>query len=109
MQKAINRWERGLKCTGGAIRPDKSFVCPISLKWDNQGDYSFENPEDLGIELTVNNKFNEREELKQFHPRKEYETLGVFMGPDVSQTDQLREISKKATSWADKIITGYLP
>ena len=29
MKKAINRWEGGLKFTGGAIRTDKPFVYPI--------------------------------------------------------------------------------
>ena len=55
MQKAINRWERGLKVTGGTIRTDKSFVYPISFMWDDQGDYSFEIPEDHNVEFTLNN------------------------------------------------------
>ena len=38
MQKTINRWERGLKSIRGAIRPDKSFIHPIYLKWYHQGD-----------------------------------------------------------------------
>ena len=46
MQKSICIWERGLKSRGVAIIPYKSFLYHISFKWDNQGDYSFENPED---------------------------------------------------------------
>ena len=46
MQKSINRWEGGIKYTIVSIIPDKSFVYPISFKWYDQGDYSFENPED---------------------------------------------------------------
>ena len=55
------------------------------------------------MELTVNNEFGERDLLKQVHPSKGYETLGVFIAPDGSQTDQPREITKKATPWVDKI------
>ena len=31
MQQCIHDWEGGLKATGGAIRPDKSFVYPLSF------------------------------------------------------------------------------
>ena len=55
------------------------------------------------MELTVNNEFGEREELKQFSSRKGYDTFGVFIAPDGSQTDQLREMTKKATLWVDNI------
>ena len=34
MQEAIDRWEGRLKATGGALRPDTSFVYPIILTWD---------------------------------------------------------------------------
>ena len=61
LDQVINRWDGGVKSTGLAIRPDKSFVYPISFMWDDQGDYSFENPEEYDMELTVNNKFGERE------------------------------------------------
>ena len=42
------------------------------------------------MELTVNNELSEREELKQFHPRKGYENLRFFIARDESQTDQFR-------------------
>ena len=44
IQKSINKWEVGLKSTGGSIRPDKSFLYPISFKFDDEGNYPFENP-----------------------------------------------------------------
>ena len=44
MKKNIDIWEGRLKYTGGSIRPDKSFIYPISFTWNNQCDYSFENP-----------------------------------------------------------------
>ena len=59
--------------------------------------------------MTVNNEFGEREELKQIHPRKVYNYLEVFISPDVSHSDQLREMKNKASLWADKIRTGHLP
>ena len=59
--------------------------------------------------MTVNNKFGEREELKQVNPRRGYDTLRVFIDPDGSQAGQLREMKKKAISWAYKIQSGHIP
>ena len=61
------------------------------------------------MELTPNNEFGEREEFKQVQSRKGYNTIGLFIAPDGYQIDQLREITKKATSWEDKIRTCHLP
>ena len=88
IEKAINRWEGVLKYTGGVISLYKSFIYSITFKWDDQDEQSFENPEDHGMELTVKNEFGEKEELKQAHPRKGYETLGVFIYPYGSQIYQ---------------------
>ena len=71
--------------------------------WDDQGDYSFDNPEYHNMELIVNNEFFEREQFKQVHTSKGYDTLGLFIDLNVSQTYQLLEMKKKATSWADNI------
>lgn len=40
-QEAINRWEGGLKVTGGAIAPDKSCAFPVAFKFDEQGRWSY--------------------------------------------------------------------
>ena len=61
MQKSINGWEGLLKATGGAIRPDKSFVYPISFIWYDRGDYSFKNPKEHDMGFTLNNEFVEIE------------------------------------------------
>jgi hypothetical protein len=41
MQNAINRWEVGLKATGGAIVPQKSFVYPVIFEFDEAGHWSY--------------------------------------------------------------------
>ena len=61
LKKDINRWERGLKSIGVSIIPDNLFVYPTFFKQSDQGTYSFWNPEDNDMELTVNKKFGERE------------------------------------------------
>jgi hypothetical protein len=41
MQEGIDRWEGGLKATGGAIVPEKSWVYPIDFKFDNEGKWEY--------------------------------------------------------------------
>lgn len=65
MQEGIDCWEGGLKATGGAIRPDKSFVYPISFSWDEKGNYSFDSVDHLNHHFTVENEFGIRETLPQ--------------------------------------------
>ena len=109
MQSAIDRWEGGLKTTGGAIRPDKSFVYPISFTWDEKGNYTFESIEDINQPLTVKNHDDVREVLPQLEPSVGAETLGVYLAPDGSNTQQLQSMSEKVQKWCNNIKTGHLP
>ena len=67
-QEGIDRWEGGLKATGGAIRPDKSFVYPIDFAWDAQGRPSFLEPNEIALPLTVKDEHEQRHTLRQISP-----------------------------------------
>ena len=58
MQKAIHTWEDLLKTTGDVIRPDKSFVYPISFKFDNKGRYKFKTTSKLELSFSVKDENN---------------------------------------------------
>ena len=47
MQESIDSWEGGLKASGGAIRPDKSFVYPVDFKFDSSGKYSYKKIDEI--------------------------------------------------------------
>ena len=51
MQEAINRWEGGLKATGGALRPEKCFMYPIDFKFNSAGKVGYKTEEDIAREL----------------------------------------------------------
>ena len=53
MQESINRWEGGLKATGGAIAPGKSWVYAIDFTFDDKGDWSYTQPEEIDFDFTV--------------------------------------------------------
>ena len=108
-QESINCWEGGLKATGGAIRPDKSFAYPISFAFKPSGEYQFEKVEDMEQHLTVKNHNGVEEELDLIDPHIGKETLGMFLAPDGSMKDQIRAMKKKVTKWTTSIRLGCIP
>jgi hypothetical protein len=45
MQEGTDRWEGGLKTTGRAIVPEKSWVYPIDFKFDKEGRWEYKSKE----------------------------------------------------------------
>ena len=98
MQKAINRWEDGLKPTGGAIVPIKSWVYPIAFKFDNNGKWKYKSTEEINFDFTLKNEHEEVTELKILEPSTGMNTLGVTLAPDGNNkkaTEELRNKSQK--------------
>ena len=78
MQEGIDRCEGGFKATGGAIRPDKSFIFPIHFKWNDNGDYTFSSLQDLQPTFTVKDENNICKPLPLKESHEGAETLGVL-------------------------------
>ena len=53
MQTAIDTWQGGLRATGGALVPEKSWVYPIKYGWNDKGEYHLEPIEDITRQFTV--------------------------------------------------------
>ena len=109
MQEAVNRWEGGLKATGGAIRPDKSFIYPIDFKFDQRGVCSHKLPEEINSEITVRDHNDTRYPLRQVPAHVGEETLGVYLAPDGSCKEATAVLRKKADRWRNNIQVGKLP
>ena len=109
MQSAIDSWEGGLKTTGGAIRPDKSFAYPISFSFKPSGEYYYDKVEDMHQTLTVKNHEDIREELELVDAHIGKETLGIFLAPDGNMQDQLKALKTKVHKWTSCIRTGTIP
>jgi hypothetical protein len=60
MQEGIDRWEGGLKATGGAIVPEKSWVYPIDFNFDNEGKWEYKNKEEIGAQFSVKDHKGEK-------------------------------------------------
>ena len=109
MQEYIDRWEGGLKATGGAIRPDKTFVYPLSFHWEPSGEYRFETVEEIDRTLTVKDHNNVRHELKQYEAHIGRDTLGVLLAPSGAMASELKYLAEKVRVWVSNIKAGCLP
>ena len=105
-QKALDHWEGGVRCTGGAIVPAKSHWYYISFKWI-EGQWSYEDIDETKS-LTVLNEFQERVELTQVPVSEAKKTLGVFLAPDGNNRDMLQYLTPKAQEWSEQMRVGQL-
>ena len=108
MQNAINRWEGGLKMSGGAIVPQKSFVYPLGFHFDEQGKWSYYDKEEIDFNFQVKDHANVTQQLTTLSPSEGRCTLGVVLAPDGGVTNAVETLRKKADTWAAYIRTGHI-
>ena len=108
MQSAINTWEGGLRATGGALVPEKSWVYPIKHIWNDKGDATLESASNLDINFTVKNSAQEIKPLQLVSPDIAKETLGVFIAPNGSHHTQIEHLKTKVSTWTNKIRTHHI-
>ena len=108
MQEAIHRWEGGLKATGGAIRPDKSWVYPIGFKFDAGGKWSYDTTVKEHYNFQVKDHNEVMRTMPTFNPSEGKETLGVYLAPDGNNKEMIEYLKGKATEWSDLVRTGHL-
>jgi hypothetical protein len=108
MQEAIDRWEGGLKTTGGAIAPEKSWVYPIDFDFTPDGTWYYRSPEEIDFAFTVRDHDDIRQPLPQFDASTGKETLGVILAPDGNNDDAFTHMLQQSCLWADHVKTGHL-
>ena len=108
MQDFIDAWCGGLRATGGALVPSKSWIYPIEFHFNAKGQPSYKNPTDMNLHFTVKDAWNTRQELVQIHPSIAKETLGVFLAPDGNENKQIEYLTQKIKKWEDKIRTNQI-
>jgi hypothetical protein len=108
MQDAINRWEGGLKATGGAIVPQKSFVYPVIFDFDDTGKWHYRKTDDIDYQFTVPDCDDNLQNLDMLDPSEGRCTLGVHLAPDGNNVSAIHHLRRKAEEWRDHIKTGHL-
>ncbi|CAJ1968248.1 unnamed protein product [Cylindrotheca closterium] len=116
--KALKWWSNGVRLTGGAIRPDKSFWYLIDFKWNaRQGVWKFRRKGDFKPSLlpTMSEIAVELDDLdgtpvhlRWLEPDESAKTLGILMSPCTNRKAQLVVMQGKAKAWADQIQPSFL-
>ncbi|CAJ1933467.1 unnamed protein product [Cylindrotheca closterium] len=110
--KALQWWSNGVRLTGGAIRPDKSFWYLINFKWNSQlGVWQFRKKRDFKpsllptgmseIAVELDDLDGTSVHLKWLEADESAKTLGILMSPCSNSKAQLVVMQGKAKAWAD--------
>jgi len=86
----------------------KSWVYPIYFNFDEKGDWSYAQPEEIDFEFTVKDHNDEEQPLRKKGPHDSTETLGVYLAPDGNNKTAIQELRKKSERWRDLVRTGHL-
>jgi hypothetical protein len=108
MQQAIDRWEGGLKTSGGTIVNSKSWVYPIVFEFDQQGKWNYKKVDKINHNFTVKDDEEVRQDLTSLEHDEGKETLGVHLAPDGNNRKMVESLLQKAEEWRDNINSGHL-
>jgi hypothetical protein len=96
MQQAIDTWEGGLRASGGALVPAKSYWFLIHFIFKNNK-WRYARIRETPRNITIRNtQGNGRVELKRLKVEEACETLGVFIAMDRNQKAQTMALWEKS-------------
>ena len=101
-QPAVDRWEGGLRATGGAIVPEKSFWYLLDYKWDGHH-FKYRTQTDMPGQLTVRDQHGHRIPLRRHEPHHAEKTLGVFVALDGNQEAEYDYLLEHSKTFADQL------
>ena len=108
MQDVIDTWEGGLRASGGALVPSKSYWYLIHFTFRNNR-WQYDSIDDSPGNLTIRDVSGlTRVELDRLEVSYARETLGVFIAMDGNQEMQMQELILKVQRWADLVRSGRL-
>ena len=108
MQTGIDRWEGGIKLTGGAIVPEKSWIYPIDFGFEPSGQWYYKHTDSITQRFTVRDHTGQRRDLDKIEPDQGKETLGVLLAPDGNNTHAIEALTNKSEQWSEYVSTGHL-
>ncbi|CAJ1932275.1 unnamed protein product, partial [Cylindrotheca closterium] len=96
----------GIRATGGAINPEKSFWWLIDFAWDSrQGQWKFRCKSSVAphFNLHIPELSGTNEPLRQLEPDASERTLGVMLAPLENHKAQEAQLTAKAKQWAEQL------
>lgn len=106
LQQAATLWAGGIRATGGAVNPDKSFWWFFDWKWDgHNGKWPFRSVDSLAPEFQIQipGLSGKMDPLCRLSPCDSERTLGVMMAPLENEQAQINHLRSIAIEWAESI------
>ncbi|CAJ1945764.1 unnamed protein product, partial [Cylindrotheca closterium] len=103
VQAAATLWSGGIRATGGAINPEKSFWWHIDFEWDaRNGQWRFRRKCSAApdFNLKIPGLYGDIEPLRRLEPDDSKRTLGVMLLPLENHKAQEAQLVSKAKEWA---------
>jgi hypothetical protein len=108
MQQVVDTWEGGLRASGGALVPAKSYWFLIHFIFDRNR-WRYARLQETPGELTIRDiNGSSRVELERLEVHEARETLGVFIAMDGNQKAETQKLLDIAMLWAEKVRSGRL-
>jgi hypothetical protein len=106
LQAAMEEWEGGLRATGGALEPSKTFYYLVDFLWD-KGKWSY-NTTPASTELQIRNLDGQMQPVEQVPVSEARRTLGVKLAPDGNNDAEFESLRQKAQVWASNVTAHQL-
>ena len=111
VQDAATLWAGGIRATGGAINPEKSFWWLIDFDWDSRvGKWKFRRKRAVApdFELQIEGLSGAIEPLRRLEPDESERTLGVMLAPLENLKAHEAQLIAKAKDWAEQLRPNLL-
>ena len=107
MQQVLNHWEGGLRASGGALVPSKSYWYLVDFTWRNDS-WHYKSIADQPGDLSIRDSDHQPINLERLEVSEARETLGVWLAMDGNQKLEFSKLRDIAARWADKVRCGQL-
>ena len=109
MQRSLDHWEGGLRATGGAIAPEKTFWYLLNYKWHADGSWSLKSESECPASLQVKDMHGVMQTIQRYPTNHAERTLGIYLAPDGNEKRQEQVLYEKSVAWANKLKGSHLP
>ena len=107
MQAVLDHWEGGLRASGGALVPHKSYWYLISFKWQRDK-WHYNTIAETPGHLSIYDPSHVRTTLTRLEVSEARETLGIFLSMDGNQQAEFLKLRTIAQKWSDQVRCGHL-
>ncbi len=108
IQESVRFWEGYIRCSGGAIRPDKSHWYLIDFEW-KQGQWSYKQPQASDPPLVVRDSEGKDSVIERIPPNEGRRTVGVRLAIDGNNKDEKEYLASAAKTWCERVKSSRLP